>query len=368
MAKVHETVLEIDLKALKHNFHFIKSKLLPDTKILAVVKAFAYGSDSIEVAKCLENLAVDYLAVAYVKEGVALREAGIKLPILVLHPQSVNFKTLIDYCLEPSIYSFFVLDTFLELVTKEKLQDYPIHLKFNTGLNRLGFKSPDVESVMTKINNSDSLKVKSVFSHLAASEDIDEKAFSENQIKAFKEIISNIEPYLDYKPIYHLCNTSGIMNYPHAHFDMVRTGIGLYGFGNSDKIDTQLKPIATLKSIISQIHQLDAGESVGYNRAFRASKPMRSATIPIGHADGIGRQYGNQKGFVTVRDHKAPIIGNVCMDMLMVDITDIPCQEGDEVVLFGKSPSAVSFSQTTQSISYEIITGISQRVKRVYLK
>lgn len=368
MGKAHETILEIDLKALKHNFNFLKSKLQSNTKLLAVVKAFAYGSDANEIAKYLEQLNVDYLAVAYTYEGVALRDAGIRTPILVLHPQAVNFKTIIERCLEPSIYSFKILEGFLAVADQEKQSHYPIHLKFNTGLNRLGFKAINTDDVLTKIFNTPSVKIKSVFSHLAASEDLNERDFTESQINSFEEIRSKIESKLDYKPLFHICNTSGILNYPKAQFDMVRTGIGLYGFGNSLEYDANLKPIATLKSVISQIHNIDANESVGYNRAFKASNPTRTATIPIGHADGIGRQYGNNNGFVTINETRAPIIGNVCMDMIMVDVTEIECNEGDEVIIFGKSPNAVEFSNSINSISYEIITAISQRIKRRFLK
>lgn len=368
MEKVHETVLEIDLNALTRNFQYLKSRTNPETKILAVVKAFAYGNDASEIAKHLETLQVDYFAVAYTNEGVALRDAGIRTPILVLHPQSINFKTLIDRCLEPSIYSHFVLNTFIEVAEAEKQSNYPVHIKFNTGLNRLGFDGADVTKITTTLKNTKSIHAKSIFSHLAASEDLNEKIFTENQIQLFKTISDAFINAIGYKPMLHLCNTSGVLNYPEAHLDMVRSGIGLYGFGNSELEDTHFTPIATLKSIISQIHTIEAGDSVGYNRVFKATKKTKTATIPIGHADGIGRQYGNGKGFITINNQKAPIIGNVCMDMIMVDITDIPCHEGDEVIIFGKNPTANTFAHSANSISYEIITAISQRVKRVFLK
>lgn len=368
MEKVHETILEIDLNALTRNFQYLKSRTNPETKILAVVKAFAYGNDASEIAKHLETLQVDYFAVAYTNEGVALRDAGIRTPILVLHPQSINFKTLIDRCLEPSIYSHFVLNTFIEVAEAEKQSNYPVHIKFNTGLNRLGFDGADVTKITTTLKNTKSIHAKSIFSHLAASEDLNEKIFTENQIQLFKTISDAFINAIGYKPMLHLCNTSGVLNYPEAHFDMVRSGIGLYGFGNSELEDTHFTPIATLKSIISQIHTIEAGDSVGYNRVFKATKKTKTATIPIGHADGIGRQYGNGKGFITINNQKAPIIGNVCMDMIMVDITDIPCHEGDEVIIFGKNPTANTFAHSANSISYEIITAISQRVKRVFLK
>ncbi|SFN48112.1 alanine racemase [Bizionia echini] len=368
MEKVHETILEIDLNALTHNFQYLKSRTNTQTKILAVVKAFAYGSDASEIAKHLETLNVDYFAVAYTNEGVALRDAGIVTPILVLHPQSVNFKTLIDRCLEPSLYSAFVLNEFIKVAEEKKQTNYPVHIKFNTGLNRLGFDSTEIPKISSILKNTKSIHVKSIFSHLAASEDFNEKVFTENQIKLFKTISQSFAKTMGYQPMLHLCNTSGILNYPDAHFDMVRSGIGLYGFGNSDIEDEHFTPIATLKSIISQIHRIKKGDSVGYNRAFIATKQTKTATIPIGHADGIGRQYGNGKGFVTINNIQAPIIGNVCMDMIMVDITNIACQEGDEVIIFGTNPTANVFAETAKSISYEIITSISQRVKRVFLK
>lgn len=368
MEKVHETVLEIDLKALKHNFQYLKTRVQPKTKILAVVKAFAYGSDSAQIARYLENLQVDYFAVAYTQEGVALRDAGVKTPILVLHPQSANFKTLIERCLEPSLYSHFVLQKFIEVAEAEKQHNYPVHIKFNTGLNRLGFDPHEVSSVVSTLKNTESIFAKSLFSHLAASEDFNEKTFTEKQISTFQSISESFTAAIGYKPMLHLCNTSGILNYPEAHFDMVRSGIGLYGFGNSDLEDQHFTPIATLKTIISQIHTIKTGDSVGYNRAFIATKQTKTATIPIGHADGIGRQYGNGKGCVYINNTPAYIIGNVCMDMIMIDITGINCEEGDEVIIFGKTPTANTFALAAKSISYEIITAISQRVKRVFLK
>ncbi|MCB0444518.1 MAG: alanine racemase, partial [Gelidibacter sp.] len=319
MPKAQETILEIDLKALKHNFEYLKSKLQSNTKFLAVVKAFAYGNDANEIANYLQNLKVDYFAVAYVAEGVALRNAGITQPILVLHPQAVNFKTLIERCLEPSIYNTKILNQFIEVASAEKQQDYPIHIKFNTGLNRLGFKKKKKNDIKKKIKNTNTVKVSSIFSHLAASEDLNEKEFTLNQIERFKSIVEQFVSVFGYKPILHMCNTSGIINYPEAHFDMVRSGIGLYGFGNSDIENKNFKPIAALKSVISQIHHVEKGETVGYNRAFKSETSQKTATIPIGHADGIGRQYGNGKGYVIINNQKAPIVGNVCMDMLMVN-------------------------------------------------
>ncbi len=368
MPKTQETVLEIDLKALTHNFDYLKSKLRSNTKLIAVVKAFAYGSDANIISKHLQGLDADYLAVAYVNEGVSLRKAGITKPILVLHPQPVNFKTLIEHSLEPCLYNAKVLNEFISTVSKEGKTKFPVHIKFNTGLNRLGFKPNDIEYITSTLNKIDSIKVASIFSHLAASEDTSEKEFTLGQIKKFREIAEAFTRKIGYRPLAHICNTSGILNYPEAHFDMVRSGIGLFGFGNSKKENKYLKPIATLKSIISQIHHIKKGETVGYNRSFESDTFKKTATIPIGHADGISRQYGNGNGFIIINGKKAFIIGNVCMDMIMVDITNIDCKEGDEVIIFDKINTAENLASSINTISYEIITAISQRINRVVLK
>ncbi|OMP32393.1 alanine racemase [Mangrovimonas sp. DI 80] len=368
MPKAQETTLEIDLKALKHNYNYLKSKLQPDTKFLAVVKAYSYGHDANVIAKYLQELDVDYFAVAYTNEGVALRDAGITKRILVLHPQPAHFKQLIERCLEPSLYNSKVLNEFIAVAETEHQANYPVHLKFNTGLNRLGFSEYDVKGIASILNHTRTVSVRSVFSHMAASEDLDEKEFTLNQIETFKAIAKDFTETLGFKPMLHMCNTSGILNYPEAHFDMVRSGIGLYGFGNSEEENQNFQPIGTLKSVISQIHHIKKGETVGYNRAFKADKFQKTATIPIGHADGIGRQYGQGKGAVTINGQRAPIIGNVCMDMIMVNITDIDCKEGDEVIVFGKHPTASEFAQGANTISYEILTAISQRVKKVILQ
>lgn len=367
MPKAQQTVLEINLKALSLNLKHLQSRLQPNTKFMAVVKAFAYGNDPCEIAHFLENLNVDYFAVAYTNEGVALRESGITKPILVLHPQTVNFKELIEHCLEPALYNTKILDEFLEVASAEKLNHYPIHIKFNTGLNRLGFSENDVNSITSKVKNTEAVKVESIFSHLAASEDLNEKTFTKNQIERFNNIANHFTETIGHKPILHMCNTSGILNYPEAHFDMVRSGIGLYGFGNSEKENAFLKPIGTLKTVISQIHHVEPGESVGYNRGFISTKPTKTATLPIGHADGIGRQYGKGKGYVTINNQKAYIVGNVCMDMIMVDVSSIDCKEGDEVIVFNAETTAENLADTANTISYELITSISQRVKRVFI-
>lgn len=367
MPETSETVLEIDLGALEHNYNYLKSKLLPSTKFLAVVKAFAYGSGVAHIAKKLEALKIDYFAVAYVKEGVALRDAGLKKPILVLHPQPSNFDELIDRCLEPSLYSPRVLRLFLKRAAEKNQKNYPVHIKFNTGLNRLGFWENDVDFIAKQLKGRTELRILSLFSHLAASEDENEHDFTLGQIESFKNICAEFDKKLPFKTFKHLLNTSGIINYPEAQFDMVRSGIGLYGYGNSATVDNELKPVATLKTVISQIHKIEPNESVGYNRKFVSTHYQVIATLPLGHADGIGRQYGNGQTYVSVNGKRAVIIGNVCMDMIMVDITGIDCKEGDEVIVFGKSPSAEEFASTVSTISYELLTSISQRVRRIFV-
>lgn len=362
------TRLEIDLSALRHNFTYLKGKTAAGVKVMAVVKAFGYGSDASAVALELESLGVDYFAVAYVSEGAALRDAGITTPILVLHPLPDSFGELIERYLEPSIYSVRVMELFSAFAKVQHQTNYPIHLKFNTGLNRLGFSENKVEWILDYLRENKAIKVKSVFSHLAASEDLSEEKFTLNQILQFTNISKQVVASLDYTPFLHMTNTSGILNYPRAHFDCVRTGIGLYGYGNTPEETANLRPVARLKSVISQIHKIIPGESVGYNRAFNANQDITTATIPIGHADGISRAYGNKVGYVTIAGQKAPIVGNVCMDMVMVDVTGIPCSEGDDVEIFGQTTNAEILAGEMHSISYELLTAIGQRVKRVVLR
>lgn len=363
MTKIQETTLEINLPSLKANYHHLRSKLSPQTKFMAVVKAFAYGSDASELATYLEKLGVDYFAVAYTKEGIKLREAGVKAPILVLHPLQLHFKDIIKYQLEPSIYSFSVLDSFLKAAANQ--QNYPIHLKFNTGLNRLGFNADELSALLEQLESQQLLKIASVFSHLGASEDLNEKEFTLGQIDAFHAIKNQVTTRLSYKPLFHLLNTSGILNYSDvAQYDMVRSGIGLYGFGNDPRFNAALRPIASLKSIISQLHHIEPGESVGYNKGHVANSPMTIATIPIGHADGISREYGQGKGFLTLNGTKCPIVGNVCMDMLMIDVSGLECHEGDQVIIFDQNTSAAELASRAGTISYELITAISQRITR----
>jgi len=360
----HVTVLKIDADAILHNLNYFKNKLEENTKILIVVKAFGYGSDAIEIAKIIADK-VEYLAVAYTQEGIDLREAGIKTPIIVLHPQLQNLQSIIEYHLEPALYNFNMLEAFLKLADETPLMNYPIHLKFNTGLNRIGFWHTDVPVLLSILKTSNNIKIQSIFSHLAASDDVNEDNFTTNQINNFAFIVKELYTHLDTEPMIHILNTSGILNYPQAQFDMVRLGIGLYGFGNDTKETEQLQNVTTLTSIISQINNIEPGETVGYNRAFVAKAPTRSATIPIGHADGISRKLGNGKGYVLINNQKAPIIGNVCMDMIMVDVTTINCTEGDEVIIYNSQEMIKEIAEICETIPYEILTAISQRVKKL---
>ncbi|WP_299063745.1 alanine racemase [uncultured Polaribacter sp.] len=363
----HVTVLEIDGAALDHNLNYFKQKINPETKILAVVKAFGYGSDGVQVAKHLEDK-VDYFAVAYSQEGIALRNANISKPILVLHPQIPNLKEIVSYRLEPNLYNFKIFNAFLKLADETPLMNYPIHIKFNTGLNRLGFWHTDIPAIISDLKKTNHVKVQSLFSHLAASEDLEEQEFSINQINNFAYIAQQFYKHLGYEPLLHILNTSGVVNYAKAQFDMVRVGIGLYGFGNDDKETAALKNTHNLTSIISQIHTINPGETVGYNRAFVAKRPTKTATVPIGHADGLSRKIGNKKGYVVINNQKAPIIGNVCMDMIMVDITKIDCSEGDAVIIFNNQQMIEHMANVSETIVYETLTAISQRVKKVLKK
>jgi alanine racemase len=359
-----ETVLEIHLPNLRHNYTFIRKQLSATTKLLAVVKAFGYGSDAIEVAKCLVAQGVDYLGVAYVHEGVALRKAGITTPILVLHPQQPNLDALIEYKLEPSVYGQRILDALLLRLKETNQNSYPIHLKFNTGLNRLGFDPNNALELGTLLKqNAQWLVLQGVYSHLAASDDVGEDAFTRTQLNTFAEIVNVFKPNFP-NTSFHVLNTSGVLHFPEAQYNMVRTGISLYGYGNHPSVDAQLKPVLTLKTVISQIHTLKKGDTLGYNRAFVAKAKTLTATLPLGHADGIGRIYGNGRGYVMINGQQASILGNVCMDMIMVDVTDIDCEAGDTVIVIGPNASAENLANAAGTISYELITGLSQRIKR----
>ncbi|MFV8374411.1 bifunctional UDP-N-acetylmuramoyl-tripeptide:D-alanyl-D-alanine ligase/alanine racemase [Flavobacterium sp. LB1P71] len=366
--KTHETVLEINLNAISHNLNFFKSKLKPKTKIMVMVKAFGYGSGGLEIAKLLEHHKVDYLGVAFADEGISLKNGGINLPIMVLNPETTSFAAIIQHQLEPEIYSLKGLRAFLKIAEQKKLKHFPIHIKLDTGMHRLGFENNTIDDLIATLKGNQTVKVKSVLSHMATSDDIEHKDFAHSQIDLFEELSSKLMTELEIKPIRHILNTSGISNFSDAQYDMVRLGIGLYGVSNDSDEQKYLENVGTLKSVISQIRTIPAGESVGYGRRFMAEKPTKIATIPIGYADGISRAWGNGLGFVTIKNEKATILGSICMDMLMVDISEIDCKEGDAAIVFGESPTVNFIAQKLNTIPYEVLTSISQRVKRVFYR
>ncbi|MHC0439846.1 bifunctional UDP-N-acetylmuramoyl-tripeptide:D-alanyl-D-alanine ligase/alanine racemase [Flavobacterium sp. 3-210] len=366
--KTHETVLEINLDSISHNLNYYKSKLADDVKIMVMVKAFGYGNGGLEIAKLLEHHKVDYLGVAFADEGISLKNGGIKLPIMVLNPESTSFPSIIQYKLEPEIYSLKGLNAFLKIAKEKNLKDFPIHIKMDTGMHRLGFEENTIDELIQTLKNNSTVRVQSILSHLATSDDPKHFGFVEKQIGLFEKLSSKLMSELNINPIRHILNTSGISNFPNAQYNMVRLGIGLYGVSNDSSEQKYLENVGTLKSIISQIRTIPSGDSVGYGRRFMADATTKIATIPIGYADGISRLWGNEIGFVTIKNQKAKIVGSVCMDMLMVDVSHIDCKEGDSVIIFGESPTVIEMAEALKTIPYEIMTSISQRVKRVFFR
>ncbi|RDI51315.1 bifunctional UDP-N-acetylmuramoyl-tripeptide:D-alanyl-D-alanine ligase/alanine racemase [Flavobacterium glaciei] len=366
--KTHETVLEINLNAISDNLNFFKSKLKPNVKIMVMVKAFGYGNGGFEIAKLLEHHKVDYLGVAFADEGILLKSAGIHLPIMVLNPETTSFPAIIQHQLEPEIYSLKGLHAFLKIAEQKQLNQFPIHIKLDTGMHRLGFEDNTIDDLIATLKGNQTVKVKSILSHMATSDNLEFKDFAYAQIDLFEKLSSKLMSELQITPLRHILNTSGISNFQEAQYDMVRLGIGLYGVSNDAEEQKQLENVGTLKSIISQIRTISKGESVGYGRRFIAEKPTKIATIPIGYADGISRGWGNELGFVMIKNAKAYIVGSICMDMLMVDVTDIECLEGDQVIIFGECPTVSYIAKKLNTIPYEILTSVSQRVKRVFYR
>ena len=367
MAKGEETRLEIDFKALRHNFILLQNQV-PKVPIMGVVKAFAYGTDSVVIGKKLVEFGASYLGVAYIKEGVRLRKEGVKVPILVFYPQLKDLRKLLEYNLIPSVYNFHFLNELKSSLTQNQKKHFPIHIKINTGMNRLGFDLKDLSQLQDELTSSNHFKLEGVFSHLSAAGMPTEDAFTKQQIEKFKIAVEALKKNVTSDFIAHLSNSSGILSHPEAAFDMVRAGIALYGYGNNINEQKNLQIVASLKTRIAQLREIHQGDSVGYDRKFKATKTTIIATLPLGYADGISRIYGNHKAEVSLHGKKAPIVGNVCMDTLMVDVTDIDCREGDEVLVFGKKHTALDFDKEKQSIPYELITRISQRVSRVFLE
>jgi len=366
-AKMHETVLEVDLSALLHNVRVYQRQLQPDTKLMVMVKAAAYGSGSIEVARALEFHQVDYLAVAYADEGLELRRGGISLPIMVLNPEEASFDAMLRYQLEPEIYSLRLLRQFGHF-TKNAEAPVPIHLKFNTGMNRLGYEPEDMPELLRLLQKYPQLRLRSVFSHLAASGDPEQDDFTRAQVARYEAFCRQLFKQLPEPPLRHILNSSGITRWPQYQLDMVRLGIGAYGIDPNPERQQQLQTVLRLRARISQVRKLDAGETVGYGRVGRLPQAGRIATVSIGYADGLPRSVSNGRYALSIHGRRAPIIGSVCMDMCMVDITHIPeAQEGDEVLVFGDDPHVQELAEAMGTIPYEVFTSVSPRVSRIYV-
>lgn len=366
--KTHETVLEINLNAISDNLNYYRSKLQKSTKLMVMVKAYGYGNGGFEIARLLEHHSVDYLGVAFTDEGIELKAAGITIPIIVMNPETTSYAQLIQYGLEPEIYNMRTLNGFIRLLKERKIKQYPIHIKLDTGMHRLGFERAQLDDLIATLRDCPWVEVKSVFSHLATSDMPEQHDFVMQQIAVFDTNYRYLCEQLQIKPIAHILNTAGISNYGFAQYDMVRLGLGLYGLSADEHEQTELAQVGTLKSVISQIKQIKVGDSVGYGRRFVAQRPTVTATVPIGYADGILRKWGNGVGYVVINGKKAPIVGSICMDMLMCDVTGITCKEGDEVILFGEHPSLTEIATILETIPYEIMTSISNRVKRVFYR
>ena len=364
--KIHETELEINLNALVHNLNHYKSLLKPGVKLMAMVKAFSYGSGSFEIANVLAYNKVEYLAVAYPDEGVTLREAGVKLPIMVMSPDLISFNTMIDNQLEPEIYSHRILKAFIQALDRKNIKHYPVHLKLDTGMHRLGFMENEVDSLITQLKKTNSIRVQTIFSHLAASEDVTYDHFTQSQIHLFEHLSKKIESELGYTLIRHIANTSGIDRWPNAQFDMVRLGIGLYGVNKNYPAGSPLQTVTSLKTSISQIKDILAGDTVGYGRQGKMPHGGKIATVKIGYADGYNQALGNGVGNMLINNQVAPTIGRICMDMTMLDVTGLHVAEGDEVIVFNDQIKIEDIAQRLNISPYEILTGVSQRVKRVY--
>ncbi|GAB3639970.1 bifunctional UDP-N-acetylmuramoyl-tripeptide:D-alanyl-D-alanine ligase/alanine racemase [Spirosoma arcticum] len=370
--KAHGTVLEINLDALTNNLNYYREKVGPQTKIMVMVKAFAYGSGSAEVAQLLQFHRVDYLAVAYADEGVSLRQNGITLPIMVMNPAQETFATLLEYGLEPELYSLKILREWGRFLDErgEEEQHLPcqIHLKIDTGMHRLGFLESELPDVIAYLNDHPNLRVATVFSHLVGADEAQFNNFSQQQYQTFLRSTAVLEAGLGYRPTRHLLNSAGIVRFPDYRLDMVRLGIGLYGVEPSRIDKAAVQPVGTLRTIISQLKTVPAGESVGYSRRGLLDHDARIATLAIGYADGFDRRLGNGVGQVWVNGTRCPTVGSVCMDMTMVDVTGASAAEGDDVIIFGPELPITELAQQMGTIPYEILTGVSERVKRVFFK
>ncbi|ASW75337.1 alanine racemase [Chryseobacterium piperi] len=365
----HDTVLEINLNAILHNINYHKSLLKPETKMMAMVKANAYGLGSYEISEFLQHHHIDYLGVAYADEGVELRKKGITTPIVVMNPEQHSYDAIIEYNLEPEIYSFRVLELFYDAVQRSGYdKKYPIHIKLETGMHRLGFKGFELDQLSETLKNKN-VKIQSIFSHLSSSDVSSEKEFTFSQLEIFDKNSTHLIDAIGYTPIRHILNSSGITVYTDHQYDMVRIGIGMLGESPFPEVQKQLQSCVSFKTVISQISSVENGESVGYSRKYKTDHLTRIATIPVGYADGIPRLIGNEVGSVGVHKTLAPIVGSICMDMMMINVDHIPhAAEGDTVTIFNAKPSLKEFAEYCKTITYEVLTSIAPRVKRIYIK
>lgn len=362
--KVHETILEINLNALVGNLNYYRSKLKPETKMVCMVKASAYGAGSYEIAKTLQDHRVEYLAVAVADEGSELRKAGITGSIIIMNPEMSAFKTLFDYKLEPEVYSFHLLDALVKAGEKYGVTNFPVHIKLDTGMHRLGFAPEEMPELIRRLQSQTAVIPRSVFSHLVGSDGSQFDDFSRHQIAIFAQASEELQSAFPHKILRHICNSAGIERFPEAQFDMVRLGIGLYGVNPVD--NSLINNVSTLKTTVLQIRDVPKEDTVGYSRKGHLTRDSRIAAIPIGYADGLNRHLGNGNAYCLVNGQKAPYVGNICMDVCMIDVTGMDCKEGDKVEIFGDNLSISVLSDTLGTIPYEILTGISTRVKRVY--
>ena len=363
--QVHETILEINLGAVVENLNYYRSFMKPETKMVCMVKASAYGAGSVEVAKTLQDHNVDFLAVAVADEGATLRKAGITSNIMIMNPEMTAFKKMFDYGLEPEVYNFKLLDALIKAAEKEGITNMPIHIKLDTGMHRLGFNpETDVPELINRLKNQNALMPRSIFSHFVGSDDDSFDDFSEYQFNLFDKASKQIQAAFPHKILRHICNSAGIEHFPERHLDMVRLGLGLYGINSRN--NKTIHNVSTLKTTLLQIRDVPAGDTVGYSRKGKITRPSRIAAIPIGYADGLNRHLGNGNAYCLVNGQKAYYVGNICVDVCMIDVTDIPCKEGDKAIIFGDELSVTVLSDILGTIPYEVLTGISTRVKKVY--
>ncbi len=363
----HETVVEIDMDALRNNFNFFRSKVKPTTKVLVMVKAFAYGAGAEKIAAFLERNNVDYLGVAYGDEGVILRKSGIQTPILVMNAEPYSYESIIEHNLEPAIFSQKSLEEFIKTLINLGKENYPIHLKIDSGMHRLGFNPNEIDQVAELIKAQPEVTVKSVYSHLADADNFEDDTYSNHQFAIFEQVITSLRELLPNDFIAHILNTEGILQFPAQQHEMVRMGIGIYGYVSNDEMRKYLQPVIFWKTIISQIRILPKGERISYNGRFTTNKNSKIATIPVGYADGLRRSYGKVGGTVFINGIECTIVGSICMDMCMVDVTDVVCEEGDSVEIIGHNITLENFSKRMNTIPYEVLTSISKRVHRIYL-